>query len=517
MLTANKNEVNMERSTTSAKSKTGTKKKTAKNAAKLSSLKFENVATKQPSIAEGVRMSVENLCNPTCPQLLPCGTGARVFPTYYHREETLQAEDTSNAFNGVATLRPHRGSFLQIDTDNAPAISVNGVDLPGTELVNSPVIYELGRKYSPVFKVVKSGTLYAVSQLRPVGSELFWGQNAEGHWVQGFVNVVETQAGASSNANFSNLVFQPADTTSHGALDVTLGEINLADGSFGFYATTPLGQGSTVSGALPDLAGTHTGYLTYVLSGSDATGDGELFNVKCAFGSVDLTALDGNVVVYPPVSEDSVYATLTAHSTKYRMDAMSLLLQFRGADMTNAGSVAIALVPEGTNLPLGDPAACYAAISKLPYDKYTGPLKNGAHCFWRPATIRELLFTDNRVRDPQLASNFIVVAWLSPATTAGQPPEVVIKVDSVWEWVFDSQSLPQFRAPFGWSYLEALYASISMYNPAGENPNHMKKVKEIAKKVASNPVVRKLATDAVNMGLSEAKKLLPVLMGGLLV
>ena len=180
---------------------------------------------------------------------------------------------------------------------------------------------------------------------------------------------------------------------------------------------------------------------------------------------------------------------------------------FRSVSQSRYGSVAIALVPESLNLPLDDPAACYAAISKLPYDKYTGPLKYGAHCFWRPATIRELLFSENNVRDPQAISNCIVVAWLSPATSAGQPPEVVIKVDSIWEWVYDSQSLPQFRAPFGWSYLEALYASISMYNPAGENPNHMKKVREIAKKVASNPVVKKLASDAINMGLNETKKL----------
>ena len=191
MLTADKIEGALERSTTSTKNKKGTKKKIAKNAAKLSSSKFENVATKQPGIAEGVRMSVENLCNPTCPQLLPCGTGARVFPTYYHREETLQAENTANAFNGVAVLRPHRSSFLQIDSDNAPAISLLAADLPGTELVDSPVVYELGRKYSPVFKITKDGTLYAVSQLRPVGSELYWGQNAQGHWIQGFVNVVE--------------------------------------------------------------------------------------------------------------------------------------------------------------------------------------------------------------------------------------------------------------------------------------------------------------------------------------
>lgn len=499
------------------KAKKGTMKKISKNAAKISTSKIEYVANKQPGIAEGVRMSVENLLNPSCPQLLPCGTGARVFPTYYHREETLQPANTANAFNGVAVLRPHRVSFLTIDTDNGGVTTLSAADMPGTELVNSPVEYREGRVYSPVFKVTKGTTTYAISQLRPVASDLFWGQNDQGHWIQGFANVVEGQLGASASANFSNLVFQADDTTSHGSLDITIGELDLSTGTWGTSARVILAAGTTTSGNFADLAGAHTGYVSYGLEGTSATGSGTPINAKCAFGSIDFTEIDGNVVVYPPISEDSVYETLTAQCTKYRMDAMSLLLQFRGADQTNAGSVAIALVPEGTNLPLDDPAACYTAISKLPYDRFTGPLKFGAHCFWRPATIRELLFTDNKVRDPQLASNFIVVAWLSPATTAGQPPEVILKVDSIWEWVFDSQSLPQFRAPFGWSYLEALYASISMYNPAGENPNHIKKVKEIAKKVASNPVVRKLATDAVNMGLSEAKKLLPLLMGGLLV
>lgn len=499
------------------KIKTGTKKKIDKNAAVIKSSKFVQVANKQPAIAEGVRMAVENLCNPTCASLLPCGTGARVFPTYYHREETLQPSDTSSPFNGVVTLRPHRGSFLSIDTDNGALKNLTAANIPGTDLYTFPTEYKQGVRYSPKFQVSQGSTNYGVSVLVPVGSSDYVGQDDTGKWIPGFVNVLEGNLGDSVNATFSNLVFQTASETTHVACSITLGEIDLSDGTFPRFTTVSVATPTVVTGNLDTISGTGTGKFSYFIEGTSSDSEFQAFLMKCAFGSIDISNLDGNVVVYPPTSEDAIYDTLVESSSKYRLDAMSLLLQFRGADMSNAGSVAIALVPEGTNLPLNDPAACYEAIAKLPYDKYTGPLKLGAHCFWRPATIRELLFADNRVHDPRSVSNFIVVAWRSPATTAGQPPEVIIKVDSVWEWIYDSQSLPQFRAPFGWSYLEALYASISMYNPAGENPGHMKKIKDIAKKVASNPVVKKLATDAVNLGMQEAKKLLPAIMGSMVI
>lgn len=486
--------------------------------ARVASSKFENVAPKQPAIAEGVRTCVENLLDPKFPALLPCGTGARVFPTYYHIEESLVPADVENAFNGVAVLRPHRNDFLSIDVDNGLPIDLISADLPGTSLVNKGAVYFEGARYSPVFTAAKSGITYAKSTLRPVGGPIrYFGQDDTGKWIEGFVNVIEGDVGTSSNANFSNLVFNTEDTSGVQAVDIGLGEINLTDGQLTRGAVTAVAAGTTTTGSIADLAGTSTGYISYYLEGTTTIAQGQIFNMKCAFGSIDLNNLDQDVRVLPPTPEDAIYNTLTSHATKFRLDCMSLLFQFRGSDMTNAGSVAIALVPEGTNLPLSDPAACYAAIAKLPYDKYTGPIKNGAHCYWRPATIRELLFAENGVRDPQLISNYIVVAWLSPATTAGQPPQVTIKVDSVWEWIFDSQSLPQFRAPFGWAFLEALYCVISQYNPAGENPGHRKKVAQIAKAAANNPVLRKLGTDALALGMDGVKKLLPAIMGGLLI
>lgn len=499
--------------------KSGTKPKKTK-AARTSKVKIENVAyTKQPAIAEGVRMCVENLLDPKSAQLLPCGTGARVFPTYYHREEVLIPEETEKAFNGVAVLRPHRNNFLTIDVDNGPKITQNAVNIAGTDLVDKAVIYQEGVRYSPVFQVkTTTGVLLAKSVLRPVLGEFrYFGQDDTGKWVEGYVNVVESRANTSSNLNYTNLVFQPVDTNVNEAVDISIGEINLSDGTISFGVSVSLAAGASASGPMDNLTGTHTGFLTYFCEGSTEVGQGQLFKIKSSFTALDVVDLDSDIEIYPPTPEDEVYNTLTEHSTKYRLDAMSLLFQFRGSDMSNAGSVAIALVPEGTNLPLDDPEACYAAISKLPYDKYTGPIKKGAHCFWRPATLRELLFTENGYRDPQLISNFIVVAWLSPATTAGQPPQVSIKVDSIWEWIFDSQSLPQYRAPFGWAFLEAMYCIISQYNPAGENPDHLRKIKAIAKAAANNPVLRKLGTDALQLGIESAKKLLPALMGGLLV
>lgn len=486
--------------------------------AKMSSLKLANVAPKQPAIAEGVRQTVENLLDPKCPALLPCGTGARVFPTYYHREEVLIPTDTDQAFNGVAVLRPHRNDFLLIDIDNEDPINLSAADFPGTDLVDKGVIYQEGVRYSPAFKVTLAGVLYARSTLRPIGgSTSYFAQDDTGKWIEGFVNVVEGGVLTSTNANFTNLVFNLVDATGVAALEIGFGEFNLEDGTLSKGTLTTVSAGTTTNGTMGDLVGTSTGYISYYIQGTSSIGAGEVYLAKCAFGSIDVVNLDSGITVYPPTPVDAVYETLTEHATKFRMDCMSLLFQFRGSDMSNAGSVAIALVPEGTNLPLSDPEECYAAIAKLPYDKYTGPIKTGAHCFWRPATIRELLFAENNYRDPQLISNCIVVAWLSPATTAGQPPQVSIKVDSVWEWIFDSQSLPQFRAPFGWSFMEALYAVISQYNPAGENPNHRKKVMAIAKAAANNPVLRRLGTDALNLGIDSAKKLLPALMGGLLI
>lgn len=480
---------------------------------RLSTIKSSSYKTKGNQLDEGVRVNAEQLMEPDCVFFLPCGTAQRVTGTHYRREVVVSPVDSAVEFSGVVTLRPTYDEFLKINTVNGSPIAVSGASFAGIDFVGlEGVKVVLDNFYFPAFSVLDStGNKIGLSTLRQVDDFTKWGQNpSDGSWHRGYVSEVDSLCLTSDNANFSNLVYHQDGVTSNQACTIYVGQIDEA-GNFVYSASAASGVGNT-TGAFPSLTGTNGIATTYAIK---ATTDqlGETLQIRARIGSIDLTNFDPvDYLLEPQVGTDKVYSVLKEENTGHRMSAASLLCGFRGSDMNNAGIIGVARVPEGTPIPSGGAKAVYDWISALPYDNYTGPVKNGGHTFWMPKTLTDIKFKKRSDRLEE--SNMLVIAFVVPGSTAGQITQFSIVAKSTWEWIYASQSMPQFIAPPGWNYLEALYAVLGQYNPSGENPDHMRKIKTIAQKIASNPAVRELASRALQLSVQAAKKALPALIAG---
>jgi hypothetical protein len=468
------------------------------------------------SIEEGVRVTGEQIMDPDCVMFLPCGTAARVTGTHYRREIVVTPDDSTEEFSGVVTLRPNIQEFLKINTVNGTAISVSGatfsgVDFPGSSFSNVPIV--LDNWYFPAFNVLdSSGNKIGTSVMRQVERADCWAQDSvSGEWHRGYVSEVKSNCTASSNANYSNLVYGLSGATTAAACTVFVGQID-ENGDFVYFASTANAYGTT-SGVFADLAGVPGIATTYAIRATTDQ-EGLEYAVRARIGSIDLTNFDPiDYYLEPQTTDDQIYNTLKLHNTGVRMSAASLLCGFRGSDMNNAGLIGVARVPEGTPVPNGTPRDVYDWIATLPYDNYTGKVEEGGHTFWIPKTLRDIVF--KRKTDPLGESNMLIIAFVVPGSTAGQSPSFSIVAKSTWEWIYASQSMPQFRAPPGWAFLEALYAVLGAYNPSGCNPSHMKKIKDIARKIASNPVIKELGHKALQLAVEGGKKALPALIAGM--
>lgn len=491
------------------------KRKMMKIAAQSSGSKHAaNKAVDQ--IAEGIRITAEQVMDPDGVFFLPCGTAARVTGTHYRKENVLSPADPTEEFSGVIIQRPSLLEFLKINTLNGSPISVANASLAGRDGVPLiPVEIVLDNFYFPAFEVQDSnGVRVGVSHLQQVERADCWAQSPEtGEWIRGFINVVDANCTASTNCTYENLIYHTEGSTSNIACTMYVGQVD-ANGDFVFYASASSGSGNT-GGAFADLAGVAGTGVSYAVKATTDVG-GITMQVRSRIQLLDLTNFDPvDYFQQPQTITDAIYTTLRDNSTGLRLSAMSLRCTFEGSDMNNAGLIAVARVPEGTPIPSGTARDVYTWISSLPYDNYTGPVKNGGHVFWIPKTLRDITFKERA--DPLSHSNLLIMAFIVPGSSAGQITSLSIVSKSTWEWIYDSQSLPQFRAPPGWMFLEALYAVIGQYNPSGENPKHLAKIKEIAKRVMQNPAVRALGQQAMQLAVTTAAKQLPKLIAGVAV
>lgn len=472
----------------------------------------QTYAGKMRGIEEGCRATAEQIMDPDCVMFLPSGTAPRVTGTHYRREFVLQPDDVTQEFSGIIQLRPNLEEFLLINTTNGNPVDVTNAKLRGLEIDWKDVEIVLDDFYFPAFYVEDStGNKVGQSVLKQVNRADVWGQSPiTGEWVRGHINQIDSKCGTSPSCSYENLVYHEPDATVNQACTVWVGQVD-DEGNFTYSRSAASGVGN-VAGSLTGLSGTDGVAVSYAIQ---ATTDQQSsrFDVRARIDDLDL--LDFNPVEFfaqPQVESDGVYTTLRDNHTGLRMNAASLLCSFRGSTMNDGGLIAVARVPEGTKYPMDSAQSLYNWIAALPYDNYTGPVKKGGHTFWMPKTLGDIKY---RLRsDPLDTSNCLLIAFIVPGSSAGQTATFSIVAKSTWEWIYDSQSMPQYRAPPGWLYLEALYSVLGQFNPSGENPGHMEKIKKIAKKVASNPAVRALAQQALQLGVTEVKKVLPALIAG---
>lgn len=217
----------------------------------------------------------------------------------------------------------------------------------------------------------------------------------------------------------------------------------------------------------------------------------------------------------PSVGE-SLYRTVVQSSSKYSFPLASILATYTGSDLLNGGTVACGVVPYG--FPLSRvPALAFDQIAALGTHAYVGPMKKGAHGFYIPDDVTRIAFldTNEKVKGRSIAMAFLPQS--SPSVGSESIVQLRVEIRSHIEFINASQTLCHMTCG---QHCEDVVVQIMAALEAagaqvGENPTHLKRLADAARKVAKDPKVRAMATDVLKFVGKSALKAAPLLLTAL--
>lgn len=192
-----------------------------------------------------------------------------------------------------------------------------------------------------------------------------------------------------------------------------------------------------------------------------------------------------------PSLGEGLYRTALETSSKYSFPLLSILIRYTGSDLLNGGTLAIGVVPH--NYPLShDPAQAFEQISALGQRVYVGPMKKGAHGVYIPDDITRIAFfgMDEKINGRRLCC--AILPQSAVGTASGSVVQVEIELRCHIELINPSQTLrQQISGRICADCIESMFAAIEAHGgQVGENPSHVKRLVEMAKRAARDPEVQ---------------------------
>ena len=187
-------------------------------------------------------------------------------------------------------------------------------------------------------------------------------------------------------------------------------------------------------------------------------------------------------------------------SSHVRLGGVAFWLEPVASTLSNGGSLLAAQVGFTTYVPQL-PQAAFSALSTLPNMKHVGKFKKGAYGWYNPDRVRDLEFTNPRdFQNPvfwQDKSKIVIV--VSPENTAATTAPYLMKVNGFYNYRWQSRVFMPLPTPCSFELLQRFLITGAGYCNMGENPDHVAKLKQIAKDFANNPKNRELARDALSL------------------
>lgn len=460
-----------------------------------------------------IKSTVEEAMNPTQASLIPRMPRQPLYPSFYPGSLSLKASNGANPFKGQIVVRPDLDNFIEILTDNGGTVSASAAKLV-SNLNPYPIQIELNHFYSVPFRVeTSSGTLLQEAILRPVDEDAanqYHYMDDLGVWRTGAIWVVNgTLSSVSTNANFTGVrcTSNPASGGVTIAQELWLGQFEPTGPQWNTPIETQLVDGTSTY-ALADLT-PGAGFFTVAFLATVETANPLYFGFT--LNAVDLLLNTTSPVVLPIGPEgSSIYTAIRQRATAYSITRFFANLAWRGSDAYDAGNVASALVPHNLALAEGNPTLLIDEIGRLPYRKsMTRPLE-GAHVSYMPQRVQDLFLTEKGSR---IKGNEIVIAFDCPPTgSAGQAAAFLLTWGACVEWEIDDPSLPQLIPPWGKDCYDEIIGVLGDINPASGNPEHLEKIKQAIKAVASHPAVKESAKMALQVAKQGAKVAIPTLL-----
>lgn len=169
------------------------------------------------------------------------------------------------------------------------------------------------------------------------------------------------------------------------------------------------------------------------------------------------------------------------------------------------GRVGMSLIPASYAIPSNFHDA-YSLINSRKNYKFSGNIVKGAHGMWSPRDLRESL---HQTINERLYSNRIVAAVQIPASGSAAA-SIQVTLSLRLEMLCNSQVIPTVVPPSSSYALDTLFAAIRQQLDIayGENPDHLERLKTIARSVANNPQVRTALSSIGKAGLTALAGLL---------
>lgn len=201
---------------------------------------------------------------------------------------------------------------------------------------------------------------------------------------------------------------------------------------------------------------------------------------------VDWINVNGKLGKYGYKSQEIPDAdTLRVDAEKYRVTAMSAWMQYQASSLTDGGDAAMVLYRGGR--PAGfNQVFDYQSIAEHP-ESYSGKVKQGLYGYWEPQDPVDISYRSTR------AGNFFRRPYLiasgnysgDPTTGSVSNPLGILRLRVVtsFEYTSKSQLFNNAPAPVCPKLIELGALALSGEPNVMENSIHIKKLKEIAKKV----------------------------------
>lgn len=183
----------------------------------------------------------------------------------------------------------------------------------------------------------------------------------------------------------------------------------------------------------------------------------------------------------------------------------------------NGGSIYACRLPGDTfeQLP-GDLPSLIELISSQTHHKLeTYTLENGASYAHTPEKLQDYLFNEKVEVDPYngnpLNLPYLVLVWDASVANAAQP---VFNIHGriMLEYLTTDVSNIFFMAPSDPGLMSVVVNELSRYNTLSENPEHIKHLINVAKKIATSDTAKAFYKVAINTGVKVAPLLLSMLV-----
>lgn len=233
---------------------------------------------------------------------------------------------------------------------------------------------------------------------------------------------------------------------------------------------------------------------------------------------ISSTQVTSNVRKYRPVNRSSDWDDLINTSTRWSFTAGAVTMTNTAAALVNGGNCAAALLPSGVDFPTL-PTLAFDYISSLPYNKMTGPLKLGTHVSYIADDLSQYFFKTMDIA--AIDGPTMVSVFKTNTGNVSSDVSLQVKVNLMYEFITPNVTRTHLVSPAHAAFFETLVGSITSVcsnneGLASHNPDHLKKIKDICRKVAQDPGVRAAANAAIKTGSKVITTFGPALLGALL-